>query len=99
ARRSFPTRRASDLVAALEQREESAGAALRFGVPGYDPDDAEQWGEASGGEGTATAVQAVRIGLTEADRRENAGTALYLLDTADDEQWRAYLEGWVEPAG
>lgn len=95
----YMVRQVEEAVAALEQREESAGAALRFGVPGYDPDDAEQWGEASGGEGTATAVQAVRIGLTEADRRENAGTALYLLDTADDEQWRAYLEGWVEPAG
>ncbi|MFW5419605.1 hypothetical protein J0910_23595 [Nocardiopsis sp. CNT-189] len=94
----YMVRQVEEAVAALEQREGSAGTALRFGVPGYGPDAAGEWGEPSGGESTETAVQAVRIGLTRADRRENVGTALYPLDTAHDAQWRVYLEEWVEPA-
>ncbi|MDA2802930.1 hypothetical protein [Nocardiopsis suaedae] len=95
----YMVRQVEEAAEALDE-ERVEDTAVRFGIPAY---EGEEWGPESGSEDAATALEAVRIGMTKAGaprmRDRDAGVALYLLDTASDEEWDAYVSEWVEPSG
>jgi hypothetical protein len=67
---------------------------LFMGVPAYPDEHATRDADA---ETPATAVQAIRVGLSDAaERRERFGTALYAEHSATEADWAAYQEGWVD---
>ncbi|WP_017536705.1 hypothetical protein [Nocardiopsis halophila] len=92
----YMVRQVEETAEALDT-ERTEDTAVRFGVPTYED---ERWGPEAGSEDASTAVEAVRIGMTRAGMRDtDAGVALYLLDTASDEDWDAYVAGWASPSG
>ncbi|ASU83062.1 hypothetical protein CDO52_09950 [Nocardiopsis gilva YIM 90087] len=96
----FMVREVAETLSALDgpdaTDESEEPVAVRFGVPAFDD---TTWGEPSGAESVETAVEAVRIGLTDSGERDNVGMAVYLLDDADAQDWDAFLTGWVDVEG
>jgi hypothetical protein len=87
----FMVRQVTEAVTALRARE---GVTVRFGLPTY---GGGEWAPEEADESLATALTAVRLGVTEADPPEGMtlGVAFYLGDEATEEDVTAYTEGWL----
>ncbi|WP_026122674.1 hypothetical protein [Nocardiopsis halotolerans] len=90
----FVVRQVTEAVTALRGRGD---VTVRFGLPTYDGDG--EWAPEDADESVVTALEAVRLGVTEADPPEGMtlGVAFYLGNEADEEDVAAYAEGWLLP--
>ncbi|MBR8744430.1 hypothetical protein [Nocardiopsis sp. MG754419] len=87
----FMVRQVTEAVAALGSREDLT---VRFGVPAY---SGERWGPDHEEETAATALAAIRLGLSRAEPAEEltTGVALYLADEAEKGDLDAYRTAWL----
>ncbi|WP_159939871.1 hypothetical protein [Nocardiopsis sp. FR6] len=87
----FMVRQVTESVTALRTRGD---VAVRFGLPTH---GGGEWAPGGGEESVATALAAIRLGMTKAEPPEGMtlGVAFYLGDEASREDVAAYTAGWL----